>query len=376
MWSKRVFCWESSVALVFVCLLMAAFSGCGTSSRSEITVGAALPLTGVVSYYGQDARHGIDLGVEEINQAGGIDGKKLSVIYQDTHGKGDEAVAAIRSLIDLSGVPAVIGGGTSTETLAMAPIAEQSKCVLISPVSSASKISEAGDYIFRTVPSDRAQAADLASWVIEEGDDSIALIYVNQSWGTGLKEDFQRAFEHLGGTILSLEATEQGELDFRTQLVRMRSTNPKAYVAIIYANEGGLLLRQARELGIGGRFFGADPWTKHQFIEAAGEAGNGVLFTTPALFNGKEFEEFAANYREKYKSEPGIYEAHGYDTIKLLALAIKSGGYSSEGIRAGLSSISGYMGATGETTFDQNGDVPTKGFARMEWRDGDLVRIK
>ncbi len=343
----------------------------------EIAIGAALPLSGAVSYYGQDSKRGIDLAVDEINTAGGINGQRVRVIYEDTQGQGTRAVSAIRALLDVQNVPAVIGGGTSTETLSMAPIAERSQRVLISPVSSASKISQSGSYIFRSVPSDGAQAVNLAEWIVQRGVTRLALIYVNQAWGVGLKDDFVSNYQRLGGELLTQEATDQGEVDFRTQLVRMRASNPQAYLAIIYAREGGLLLRQARELGISDQFFGADPWTKKEFIESAGEAaGDGVLFTTPALYDGAEFKAFAKDFRARYNRDPGVYEAHGYDCMKLLALAMQQGGTSPVAIRDSLAAISGYMGATGNTTFDENGDVPTKGFARMTWTSGKLERIK
>jgi branched-chain amino acid transport system substrate-binding protein len=256
----------------------------------------------------------------------------------------------------------------------MAPIANRAGRVLLSPVSSAAQISQAGDYIFRSVPSDGAQAADLAKWVIKSGFKRIALMYVNQSWGVGLKDGFVAQYQALGGSIVTTESTDQGEVDFRTQLVRMRAGQPQAFVTIVYAREGGLVLRQARELGIKEQFFGADPWTKKEFIDSAGSAGNGVLFTTPAVYSGPAYDVFAKRYRARYHAEPGIYEAHGYDCMMLLARSIQKAGSSPAAIRDTLAATRNYMGATGNTTFDKNGDVTTKGFARMTWTNGALQK--
>ncbi len=345
------------------------------AATADIVIGAALPMSGDVSYYGQDSRRGIDLALDEINAKGGINGGQVRVIYQDTQGQGAVAVSAVRSLLDVQHVLAVIGGGTSTETLAMAPIAEREQHVLLTPVSSAAAISRAGDYTFRSVPSDGAQAANLAKWVFAKGYHKVALIYVNQSWGVGLETDFVTQYEQLGGRVVVTKSSDQGDVDFRTQLVAMRAAQPQAYIAIVYAKEGGLLLRQARELGIKNQFFGADPWTKHEFLDASGGAGNGVLFTTPAMFNGAEYRAFAAKYNARYHQQPGIYEAHGYDCMMLLAHAIQKAGTSPQAIRNALASTRNYMGATGNTTFDANGDVPTKGFARMTWRNGAAVQV-
>jgi branched-chain amino acid transport system substrate-binding protein len=357
--------------VLFSLVILGGYS-CAPGSSESISIGAALPLTGPVSYYGVDSKRGIDLALEQVNAEGGVQGKTLKVIYEDTQGQGKQAVSAVRKLISSDGVAAIIGAGTSTETMAIAPVMERSKVVLISPVSSAASISEAGEYIFRSVPSDAAQAESLADWILSSGFDRIALLYVNQTWGVGLKDDFVRAYKSRGGNILAEVATDLDEKDFRTQLTQMRASSPQAYAAIIYAKEGGLLLKQARELGIGDQFFGADPWTKQELIDAAGDAAEGVRFTTPATYDGPEFESFRKAYLEKYQVEPGIYDAHGYDCLKILASALRQSDLSGPSIRNALARTTGFVGATGETTFDLNGDVPTKSFSRMEWSGGSL----
>jgi ABC-type branched-subunit amino acid transport system substrate-binding protein len=312
------------------------------------------------------------LALDEINNAGGIRGRKLAVTYEDTQGNGNQAINAVRKLISADNVQAIIGCGTSTETMAVAPVVEENKRVLITPVSSAASITNAGNFIFRSVPSDSQQAKDLALWIRELKYQKIALIFVNQTWGVGLKNDFVREFQGAGGEILTTESSDLDEKDFRTQLTTMKAKNPEAYVAIVYAKEGGILLKQGKELGITAQFFGADPWTKQQFVDEAGEAGSGVLFTTPARYQGPEFNTFAENYRKRYGKEPGIYDAHGYDCMKLLAKAIEEGGLAGPEIQAAMAKIKGFSGVTGETTFDENGDVTSKGFAKMTWSHGVL----
>ena len=354
-----------------VLLLLASLVSCNRSDDS-IAIGAALPLTGPTSYYGEDSKRGMDMALDEINAAGGVRGHKLRVIYEDTQGNGKQAINAVRKLISADNVPVIIGCGTSTETMAVAPIVEQNKRTLITPVSSAASISSAGNFVFRSVPSDGLQARDLAEWMRELNYHRVALIFVNQTWGVGLKNDFVREFQNRGGEILTEEATDLDEKDFRTQLANMRAKSPEAYVAIIYAKEGGILLKQARELGINSQFFGADPWTKQQFADGAGPAADGVLFTTPAKYQGPEFAPFAETYRKRYGKEPGIYDAHGYDCMKLVAKAIQEGGLTGPDIQAAMAKIRGYQGVTGETTFDDNGDVTSKDFARMTWNKGVL----
>lgn len=354
-------------------LLLAACDGGDRSTSSEIiTIGAALPLTGGTSYYGQDSKKGIDLALDEINGKGGIGGSQLKVIFEDSLGNGQGAVSAVRKLIDFERVQVIIGCGTSTETMAAAPVVEQAQRVLLSPVSSAASLSTAGDYVFRTVPSDGQQALDLAAWVREAGISKVAVIFVNQTWGNGLKDGFVEAFKAGGGEVLDAEATELGETDFRAHVTKLASLSPDAVIAVLYAKEGGLFVKQSRELGASSPIFGADPWTKADFLATAGDAAEGIRFTTPAKYRGPEYDAFAKAYRTRYNADPGIYDAHGYDALNVIAAAMTSGARTGPEIRQALMGVS-FRGATGETSFDVNGDVPTKGFARMTWEGGHAV---
>ena len=341
-------------------------------TESVITVGAALPLTGGVSYYGQDSKKGIDLALDEINAKGGVAGSKLKVVYEDSLGSGQGAVSAVRKLIDIENVQVIIGCGTSTETMAAAPVVEQAQRVLLSPVSSAASLSTAGEYVFRTVPSDGQQAVDLAAWVREAGISKVGVIFVNQTWGNGLKDGFIAAFQANGGTVLGVESTELGETDFRAHVTKLSSLSPEAVIAVLYAKEGGLFVKQSRELGTQVPVFGADPWTKADFVSTAGDAAEGIRFTTPAKYRGAEYDAFAKAYHSRYNADPGIYDAHGYDALQVVAVAMKKGARTGPELRQALASVS-FRGATGETSFDVNGDVSTKGFARMTWSGGHAV---
>ena len=354
-----------------------AFIGCSAGTDPSLRIGAALPLTGDTAYYGQDSKRGIDLAFEEINRAGGVLHKPIKVIYEDTQGQGRVAVSAVRKLISSDNVQVIIGAGTSTETLAVAPIVNENQRVLLSPVSSAATITQAGGpYVFRSVPSDAFQAIDLATWVLERGIKRVAVVFVNQTWGASLKDGFLTTFKAGHGEVTRVEASDLDQKDFRTVLTTLKATKPDAIVAFVYAKEGGQLLKQARELGINSQFFGADPWTKQEFWDAAGSSGEGVLFTTPALYDGPEFATFAQHYRAKYGSEPGIYESHGYDCAYLVAKALNDAGKNDgPAVRSAMAAIRGYKGVTGDTTFDEHGDVINKHFARMTWTSGSVHRL-
>lgn len=363
--------------LLIVLLLLSFSSGCRDSSdeNQNVFIGAALPLSGPVAYYGRSAQEGMTLALEEVNAAGGLNGRKLEVIYEDTRGTAKDAISGMRKLIDVHRVPAVIGAGSSTETLAITRIAEDNKVVLISPVSSAAEIREAGDYIFRSVPSDGFQAQMLAKWVLDDGNDEIGLIFVNSGWGTSLKNHFVKAYEKMGGKILKTESAEVDDKDFRTQLLNLNNERPDVIVAITYAKGGGRLLKQAREQGITLPFFGADPWTIEDFLAIAGQAAEGARYTTPGKYDGPEYKEFLKKYVGRYSKEPDVYAGHGYDCLKLIAMAIEQGARTGPDIQKALSQVEGFQGATGTTTFDDYGDVVSKEFVRMKVERGRAVPV-
>jgi branched-chain amino acid transport system substrate-binding protein len=369
----------SFLVLVVMALPLMFISGCNQqtgTSEEVLKIGANLPLTGTVAYYGLSAKDGIELALDHIRKKEEFEGKRIEVVYEDNQGQAKLAITAMSKLINVNKVPAVIGGGTSTETMAAAPIANENKTILISPVSSATSIAKAGPYIFRTCPSDLVQAEDLGEWVLESGHKKIAVIYANSTWGTGFKNNFVDYFKRNGGEILDVKSSDPGDTNFRTQLSVIKSLNPQALVFIIYAKEGGALMRQTRELGLTQPVFGADPWSQKDFRVGAAEYAEGVMYTTPVQYNGNSFKKFREAFLKKYNKEPDVYSSNGYDCMALLAYVYSEGAKNGEEFQTILSKINGFMGATGVTQFDKNGDVVGKKFGRFVIQNGEPALFK
>jgi branched-chain amino acid transport system substrate-binding protein len=281
----------------------------------------------------------------------------------------------MNQLINIYKVPVIIGGGSSIETLASAPIANEKKVVLISPISSASKISEAGPFIYRTCPTDNIQANDLGSWIVESGYNNIAIIFVNSTWGISFNNDLVKYLTSKKVNLLFNLSSDPGETNFRSQLSLIKSKNPQALIFLTYAKEGGTLVRQTRELGLKQAIFGADPWSQQDFRTGAGDQADGIRYTTPVQFDGESFKTFRDKFLNKYKGEPDIYASNGYDCMMLIADAIKNGKTSGEEIRGYFDKTNNFMGATGITKFDQNGDVVGKHFGRFIIQAGQPKKI-
>ncbi len=335
-----------------------------TQEGGPARIGAVLPLTGDTASYGQAAKKGIDLAVAEINANGGIGGRPVEVLYEDDQGKAVTAVSAMQKLISVHKVPVVMGSAGSSVTLAMCPTANREKVVLITPISSSKELTEKGGmFFFRVCPSDVVQAAMMAEWLKEDGHTRAAVVFLNTSWGQGLKDEFLQRFKALGGEIVAVEACNEGARDLRAQLTKVKAAEADALYGITHGREGGALLRQARELGFDKPVYGADVWGSPELTETAGEAVGGVKIIVPAKYEGPKYTTFARSFKERYGDEPDTYAALSYDMMNTISAALAKA-RDGEAIRTVLSQIR-YDGVTGITTFDQNGDVVGKGFQRM-----------
>ena len=227
----------------------------------------------MLAEWGNNTKNGIDLAVEKVNNAGGINGRKLKILYEDTQGTPKNGVAAIQKLITIEKVPAVIDDSMSTQTLAMSPIAEKSKVVLLATGATAPKISEAGDYIFRIWNSDDLEGKVSAKFVYDDLKlYNAAILYINNDYGNGLESVFKKAFEKLGGRIISSESFGQGDTDFRTQLTKIKNGKPEAIYVVGYPKEIALLLKQATELKINSKVIGTVTIEDPNIIKLANKA--------------------------------------------------------------------------------------------------------
>lgn len=326
----------------------------------EIKIGAILPLTGEAALYGESIKKGIDLGVMQINELGGIQDKKISIIYEDSKALPADGVSALRKLIDVQKVSVIIGDAVSSVTLAIAPIAEKDKVVILSPLSSSPAITNAGDFIFRNVPSDLFQGKVAAYFSIKDQSwHSLAILYINNDYGVGLRDTFSSVVETLGGKIVASEAYEQGSTDFRTQLSKIKQANPEVVFVIGY-REAAQILVQAKEIRLKARILGTGLFEDPEIIKVAKNAAEEVFYTIPQYTSDSLnpiIREFVKAFKERNGSEPDIISAYGYDAIRIMAFAMSKSKLTSETIKDQLYNIKDFEGVTGKISFDENGDI-------------------
>lgn len=328
----------------------------------EIKIGAILPLTGDAASWGAMGKEGIDLAIDDINHKGGIKSKKLRVIYEDTRAKPSQGVNAVQKLITVDKVTVIIGDIVSATTLAIAPVAEKNKVVILSPTASAPKISEAGDFIFRIWPSDIVEGTVIANFAYKDMNfRNIAILYINNDYGIALKDVFRKVFTTLGGQIATSIGYNPDEIDFRSHLSKINKTDPDAIYLVSYYKDAALVFNQAKEMGIKKQFLGSTALEEPKLLEICGNAADGVIYPMSTGYNADSPEivvqQFKKKFRAKYSKDPGFVAAQCYDAVKIIAWAIEKAGNKGYKIQKVLSTLEGYKGITGETSFDEKGDV-------------------
>ena len=360
-------------------LIFLFITSCGKKEEEVITIGVITPLTGEGATYGQATQRGVDLAIEEINNSGGINGKNMKVIYEDDKMNPMEGTKAIKKLIDVDKVPVIIGAFGSSITLAIAPIANQNKVVLFSASSTADALKDAGDYFFRSVPSNSVQGKSATEFAINIlKAKTVAILYMNNDYGLSLTKSFEENFKNLGGKIIIKENYNPNDKNFRTQLLKIKNTKPDIIFYPGHYNESAQILKQAKEFNIKVPFIGGDGSYSPELISIAGNAAEGSYYTLMAMGYGiadEEMNKFVSAYKKKYNEEPDVYSAYAYDAIQIIANAIKNGGYSADGIKTALYKTKDFKGITGITSFDKNGEV-NKSFYIYEIKNGNFELFK
>ncbi|MGB9798311.1 MAG: ABC transporter substrate-binding protein [bacterium] len=351
------------IPLIAVVVIAFLFSGCAKKQEEKtIKIGVILPLTGLQSTFGQSVRKGVDLALEEINKSGGILGKQVECIIEDDESKSDEAQTVAMKLLTKDKVKLVIGEVVSSSTLAIAPLCQRYKIPLITPSATNVDVTKTGDFIFRTCFTDDFQGSALARFAIENLKAKRAAILkdVKSDYSLGLASAFSKTFKEMGGEVVNEQAYAAGDTDFRTQLTSIKASNPDLVFIPGYYTEVGLIIRQARELSLKAILLGGDGWDSPKLIEIAGASAEGTYYGTHFSPQEKELrvQEFVSSFKKKYNEEPDALAALGYDTLRLVADAIRRAGTTDgEKVREQLARTTDFKGVTGDITIDQNRNV-------------------
>jgi len=267
----------------------------------------------------------------------------------------------MNKLIKFDKVPVVIGVIQSPTALAVAPIAEKEKIVMLSTGASAEKLKDAGDYIFRIREGSKIHGEKAAQEALSISN-KCGVIFLNAENGVSYADEFKKYYEKSGGIIEIWEAYNEGEKDFRSYLAKLKEKNIKVVYIPGLVTEIALLLKQAKEIGNQATFISSVGAQNPKLLEIAKEAAEGLIYTYPYFDpSSKDINEriksFLEKYVQKYGYEPDFLAANGYDAIKLLAKVTVENGYSADAIKEGLYKIEGFEGIGGNFYFDEYGEV-------------------
>ncbi|MEO4055313.1 ABC transporter substrate-binding protein [Solibacillus sp. CAU 1738] len=374
-------------------VLVGALAGCGTSTSGgnsvsddsdTIKIGANLELSGNVASYGSSIGDGATLAVEEINAKGGINGKKIELIKVDNKSENSEATSAAIRLAEKEKVVAMIGPATSGNTVATVSIAEKYKVPVVTASGTAPNVTEnkdgkINDYAFRTCFIDPFQGTVAANFATGElGAKNVAIYADNASdYAKGLAASFKETILANGGKVVAEEAYVAKDVDFKATLTKIKSANPDFVFIPGYYEEVGLIVKQARELGITVPLMGADGWDSPTLVDlAGGDALNNTYITNHYSSEDPDatIQEFVKAFKAKYNEAPNAFHALGYDTVYFLKDAIERSGdtITSVGIKNALAETKDLSLITGTFTVDKKHN-PVKSATVLEFKNGSQV---
>jgi len=372
---------KSISVILSVVLATALLAGCAGNKGSEdgIRIGINYELSGKVATYGQSSVEGIELAIEEINKAGGINGKKIIPVKYDTKSEPAEATTLATKLMTQDKVVLILGPATSGSFKAQIPVAVQNKIPVISGSATADDVTvdESGvkEYAFRICFTDSYQGTAMANYALSKLSAKKAVIIMDSSsdYGKGLAKNFRETFEAGGGIIVAEEAYVSKDTDFNGILTKIKGQDFDVIFIPGYYEEAGLIIKQARTLGIEVPILGADGFDSPKLLELAGaEALNKVYYSNhySSLDQDPKVAKFIENFKAKYNKEPDAFAALGYDLAKFAADAIsRAENLKGESIKKALEGTESFEGVTGTFSIDENHN-PVKSVVVIELKDG------
>jgi branched-chain amino acid transport system substrate-binding protein len=329
----------------------------GSSSGDTILIGHFGSMTGSEATFGQSTDNGIRLAIKEVNAAGGVKGKQVTLKTYDDQGKSQEAGTAVTRLITDDKVVAVLGEVASSLSLAGGRVAQQYGVPMISPSSTNPTVTQIGDMVFRVCFLDPFQGWVAAKFARESlKAQKAAILYdQGQAYSKGLMDAFNKAFREMGGTITTVQAYSGGDQDFSAQLTTIRQTNPDVIFVPGYYTDAGNVAIQVRKLGLTAPMLGGDGWDSVKLAEIGGSAIEGSYFTNHYSHQNPapEVQNFVTTYKTAYGQIPDGLAALGYDAARLLFDAMnRSASLDGKALAAAIAATKDFPGVTGKITID------------------------
>ncbi len=358
--------------ILVVGLLATVLAACGASSAAtpdKVYIGVTGPFTGDNAEYGRIWKQGFQLALDEINKAGGVRGKPVELVYEDSQSDPKQTPPIAQKFVADKRVLAVIGDFSSPASMAASPIYNQAGLVQLGITNSHPNFTDTGEYIFGTSRSQLEDAPQLAEYTVKDlGFKRLAVFHLNTDWGKVTQDLFIKKAKELGAEIVDVEAYLPNEKDFRSALTKARDARPDALVLVSYYNDGSLIARQAQDVNLNVPKIANGACYSPKFIELGGKAVDGV-YTTSGFFPDEprpEVQAFVKKFQETYKETPDSFAAQAYDGVKVLAAAIEKAGFDRKAVREAMVKSDVPSVAYGKIQFDQNRRVISRPMTRLQ----------
>jgi branched-chain amino acid transport system substrate-binding protein len=342
----------------------------GTASASvsgdKIVVGEFGSFTGDQADFGNQTHDGIQLAIDETNAAGGIerDGKKyqLELDKDDDKSQAPNAETVVKGLIDKYQPIAILGEVASSASIAGGKVCEAKGVPMISPSSTRVDVTHGKNYLFRVCFIDSYQAAVVARFAYDGLKARKAAILTNnsQSYSTGFRDEFEKAFTRYGGQIIMKQTYAQNDQDYRSQLTAIKASSPDVILIPGYYNDAGTIAKQARELGITIPLLGGDGWSSQQLFPIAGDGAENCYFSDHMSVEDPKplVQDFVKNYKAKFNADPTSMSALGYDAAKLLIASLKSAkALDHDSVKDAIAGTKNFDGVSGNITINKDHDA-------------------
>jgi|CXWL01.1.fsa_nt_gi branched-chain amino acid transport system substrate-binding protein len=345
------------------------------AASGPIKVGVFMDLSGQTSSFGQSSVAGAKMAAAGINAAGGIDGRKIELVIEDDQGRPEQAATVVTKLVNQDKVAAIIGEVASSNSLAAAPIAQQAHVPMITPSSTNPKVTQVGDYIFRVCFIDPFQGEAMATFAARSlrAKTAAILLDTNSDYSRGLSEYFEKSFVQQGGTIVDKQSYANTDRDFSGQLTAIKAKNPDVLWVPGYYTQAGVIVRQARQLGLTAKILGGDGWDAPQLFELGGEALNGAFISNhySAEDPSPVIQKFITDFKAANGgATPDAMAVLAYDAVNVLAAAIKrAGGTDPDSLKSAIRRTNEFDGVSGKITINENRDA-MKPAVVLEVQDG------
>ncbi len=334
--------------------------GCTQPQEESIKIGVIATLTGPGAFQGQQEVRGLEICRDEINASGGVNGKQIELIIEDSKTDPATGVSAFKKLTEIDGVQFVIGDSWTSATTPLIPLANQQKVVLISPIALLDSMSQ-DDYFFRTIPPVSKMMTPLAQYAYNDLNlRRVGILLQENQFGVEHADDFSREFERLGGELVGIESFEMTSTDVRSEILKIKEKQPDGILNLHATGPMmGLLVKQAIELDVNVVWLGSFGAENQPLVDQYGRIIDGMVYpyAYDANDSSKSVQQFVSEYKKRFDGTPDITAANAYDALKVLAFAIQSTGENPSAVKTFFPSIQEFEGGSGVLSFDQNGDV-------------------